>query len=314
MLAIDGATVSRQAGRNSAMSRLTTIACGGVIGASIAGSFLLGPVRSAIPAAPRARLIDQAAALPSTGARRTVFDAPPAAQPQADLYALALPTAPIATAPLNRPQPVAAIQPWSPPPGYVTINVPIYRQAMVLDCETSALRMALASYGRYYSDSQLFSQENPDTRMPVMGPNRTVIQWGDPYTNFVGQVNGSDLTPTGYGVYWPLILSIARSHGTPNAQGGEGYRPASVYAALSLRHPVEVWVETYWERPMVRTWTAWDGRTVRYSLIEHAVTLSGVSQGQVRVNDPLHGTQYWIDKSVFESNWRDFNDMAVIFQ
>jgi uncharacterized protein YvpB len=196
----------------------------------------------------------------------------------------------------------------------VTINVPVYQQAMVLDCETGALRMGLATYGHYYTDGQLFNLENPDTRAPVLGTNHTVIQWGDPYTNFVGNVNGSDTTPTGYGVYWPVILSIARSHGLPNAQGGEGYRPSTVYAALAARHPVEVWVETYWERPAVRTWTAWDGRAVRYSLIEHAVTLSGVSDTQVRVNDPLHGTQYWIGKSLFESNWRDFNDMAVIFQ
>ena len=198
--------------------------------------------------------------------------------------------------------------------GYVSINVPVYRQAMVLDCETGALRMGLATYGHFYTDGQLFNLENPDTRAPVMSTNHTVIQWGDPYTNFVGKVNGSDTAPTGYGVYWPVILSIARSHGLPNAQGGEGYRPATVYAALAARHPVEVWVETYWEQPAVRTWTAWDGRAVRYSLIEHAVTLSGASDTQVRVNDPLHGTQYWISKGQFESNWRDFNDMAVIFQ
>jgi uncharacterized protein YvpB len=48
-------------------------------------------------------------------------------------------------------------------------------------------------------------------------------------------------------------------------------------------------------------------------LVEHAVTLSGVSQTQVRVNDPLHGTQYWISKALFEATWRDFNNMAVIF-
>ena len=47
--------------------------------------------------------------------------------------------------------------------------------------------------------------------------------------------------------------------------------------------------------------------------LEHAVTLSGVSQTQVRVNDPLHGSQYWISKSLFEANWSDFNNMAVIF-
>jgi uncharacterized protein YvpB len=184
---------------------------------------------------------------------------------------------------------------------------------MVLDCETSALRMGLAAYGHYYSDGQLFALEMPDTRPPVMGPGHTVASWGDPYTNFVGNVNGSDTTPTGYGVYWPVILSIARSHGVPNAQGGEGYKPSTVYAALAARRPVEVWVETNWQRPVVRTWTAWDGRTVRYSFVEHAVILTGVSGTQVRVNDPLHGTQYWISKSLFEANWRDFNNMAVIF-
>jgi uncharacterized protein YvpB len=295
------------------MSRLTTIACCGVIGASLAASFLLGPGRSTNPTRLKAAMTGYD--LPSTGARRSDFrSSAPTPTPHGDLYALELPAEPIAAAPVNRVEPATTPRPWTPPPGYVTINVPIYHQAMVLDCETGALRMALANYGHYYSDSQLFSQESPDTRPPVVSPNHTVIQWGDPYTNFVGDVNGSDLKPTGYGVYWPVILAIARSHGMPNAQGGEGYRPATVYAALAARHPVEVWVETYWGRPVVRTWTAWDGRTVRYSFIEHAVTLSGVSETQVRVNDPLHGTQYWVSKSLFESNWRDFNDMAVIFQ
>ena len=151
-------------------------------------------------------------------------------------------------------------------------------------------------------------------RAPVMGPNHTVLQWGDPYTNFVGNVLGSDTAPTGYGVYWPVILTIARTHGLPNATGGEGYSPTTIYAALQAHHPVEVWVETYWERPRLGTWTAWDGRRIRYSLIEHAVILTGVEPGMVRVNDPLHGTQYWISKYTFQTVWADFNDMAVIFQ
>jgi len=176
------------------------------------------------------------------------------------------------------------------------------------------LRMGLATFGHYYSDSALFAYENPDTRAPVMGPNHTVVQWGDPYTNFVGNVWGSDYTPTGYGVYYPVIVNIARSHGMPNAYGGEGFAPATVYGALSTGHPVEIWIETNWTRPWMGTWTAWDGRKVRYSYVEHAVILSGVSATQVRVNDPLHGTQYWISKSLFETVWRDFNNMAVIFQ
>ena len=294
------------------MSRLTTIACAGVISLSVAGSFVLGPsprTSSSINARSVA-----GTTLPSTGVSRTSFPASrrDSAGP-AEIYIQEMPLTPAAT-PAPAPAPRAiAYQPWTTPPGYATINVPIYQQAMVLDCETAALRMGLATFGHYYSDSSLFAYENPDTRAPIMGPNHTVLQWGDPYTNFVGQVNGSDTTPTGYGVYWPVILAIARAHGRPGASGGEGYAPSTVYSALSSGHPVEVWVETYWGRPRLGTWTAWDGRKVRYSLIEHAVTLSGVSQTQVRVNDPLHGTQYWISKGLFEANWRDFNDMAVIF-
>ncbi|HSO94390.1 MAG TPA: C39 family peptidase, partial [Candidatus Dormibacteraeota bacterium] len=200
--------------------------------------------------------------------------------------------------------------------------VPVYRQVMNLDCETPALQMGLAALGSNYSKQQLFAGENPDTRAPVMGPNKKVIQWGNPYTNFVGNVNGSDLGPTGYGVYYPLILAIARSHGAAGSTGGEGLTAAAIYAAVAAGHPVVAWVETGWENARAAgytgTWTSWPdtgARRINYSLIEHAVTLSGVSATQVRVNDPWKsGSQYWYNKSAFESSWADFNNMAVVLQ
>lgn len=199
----------------------------------------------------------------------------------------------------------------------VTISMPVYRQVMNLDCEAAALQMALASLGHQYTQPTLYAEENADTRLPVMNPDGSVKHWGNPYLGFVGNVNGSDLAPTGYGVYYPVMLAVARSHGAPDATGGEGLTPASVYAALKAGRPVMVWVETGWERvgyPLIGTWIAWDGRPIHYSLIEHTVTLSGVSESQVRVNDPWHaGSQYWISKAVFETSWRDFNNMAVIF-
>jgi uncharacterized protein YvpB len=195
----------------------------------------------------------------------------------------------------------------------VTWPVPLYRQDMALDCETASLQMALAALGHYYTQSDLFSLENPDTRPPVMGENTHVIQWGDPYTNFVGNVNGSDAVPTGYGIYFPVIASIARSHGDPYAVGGEGYAPGTIYDAVAAGHPVQAWVETAWGRTYVGTWTAWDGRPVRYSLAEHAVVLTGVSPSSVRVNDPWRDATYWVSKSTFEISWADFNNMAVIY-
>ncbi len=196
----------------------------------------------------------------------------------------------------------------------VTIDAPVFRQVYNLDCETAALQMGLAALGHHYSQPDLFSLERPDTRPPVMGPDHTVLQWGNPYTNYVGDVHGDDRTPTGYGIYYPLILSIAQSHGVPNAYGGEGFAAGTIYAELAARHPVEVWVETGWARSRVGTWTAWDGTPIRYSLIEHTVLLTGVRPGQVRVNDPWHGEQYWISKATFEQSWADFNNMAIVFR
>ena len=86
------------------------------------------------------------------------------------------------------------------------------------------------------------------------------------------------------------------------------------YEALWQGHPVEVWVNAGWVRSPTGAWTACDGQLVPYTLDEHAVTLSGISTDSVRVNDPLHGTQYWVKKTTFEANWRDFGNQAVIFQ
>jgi uncharacterized protein YvpB len=199
-------------------------------------------------------------------------------------------------------------------PATVTIPVPVYQQSMVLDCETAALQQGLAYYGIFVSQPTLFAQESADTRLPVMGANHTVLQWGNPYTNFVGYVNGSDWTPTGFGVYWPVILDLAHRYGLPNAIGGEGFAPSRIYSELAAGHPVQVWIETRFARVPLGTWTAWDGTPVRYSYAEHSVTLSGVSPTQVRVNDVLNASQYWVDKALFEANFADFNNMAVIFQ
>ena len=163
----------------------------------------------------------------------------------------------------------------------------------------------------------------PEPGQPVRVPGtRRVAQWGNPYTKSVGNVKGSDLGPTGYGVYYPLILAIARSHGAPASTGGENVSATQVYAAVANGHPVVVWVETGWENARAAgytgTWTSWPNtgsRPIKYSLIEHAVTLSGVSTTQIRVNDPWKsGSQYWFSKAAFEASWADFNNMAVILQ
>jgi uncharacterized protein YvpB len=206
------------------------------------------------------------------------------------------------------------VRPGRRPQDIFATAVPVYAQTMNLDCETGALQMALAALGQSYTQPELFALEKPDLRPAVVGPDNTVLRWGNPYANFVGDVNGLETNLTGYGVYSPVIVAIARSHGAPGTIGFPGMLAENVYDALWLGHPVEVWVNAGWVRPPIGTWTAWDGQLVPYTLDEHAVTLSGVSTDSVRVNDPLHGTQYWVKKTTFEANWRDFGNQAVIFQ
>jgi uncharacterized protein YvpB len=290
--------------------KISTLASITVLGGTMASSLMLSPMpkHAAAPAVPVV-----AATLPSTGPATAIRRIKHATDLEApvtptEIYEQYVPP------PDPTPAPVLAAAPrgWAPQAGYVTIPVPIYRQMRNLNCETAAMQMGLAYYGHYYSQDSLFAYENADLR-PAQWINGT-LHWGDPYTNFVGNVNGSETALTGYGVYYPVILSIARSHGVPNAYGGEGFSAATVYAELAAGHPVQIWIEAQWSRPAVRTWIAWDGRSIRYSLAEHSVILTGVSATQVRVNDDEFGSQYWVSKSTFESSWRDFNNMAVIYR
>ena len=292
-----------------------------VITGTFAASFVLGPTSS-----PSGTVMAESITLPLTGLAAAVIrvrhsvelDAPATPVEVYEQY-VAPSRSPIPAAPRPAARPATSVRlvpprPYTAPAGMVTINVPTYRQIYSLDCETGALQMGLAYYGHYYSQNALLAYESPDLRAAVVASNGTVLQWGDPYTNFVGNVNGSEPRHTGYGVYYPVILSIARSHGLPNAYGGEGFSASTIYSELAAHHPVEVWVEAQWSRPRLGTWTAWDGRRIRYSNAEHAVTLTGVSPSAVRVNDPEFGSQYWVSKATFETVWRDFDDMAVVFR
>ena len=226
--------------------------------------------------------------------------------------------------PTPSPTPTPTPTPVATPNATVTFNVPVYKQLRNLDCETAALQMALGALGHNYTQNQLIAmQPQPDTRSPVMGTvngHKAVLQWGNPYKNFVGNIDGADLIPTGYGIYYPPLLSLVQTHGVPNAEGGEGagngWTPARIYAELAAGHPVMAWTETGWARPYVGYWTSFDEKIkIRYSLIEHVVTLSGVSPTQVRVNDPWHsGSQYWFSKAAFEASWADFNNMAIVLK
>ena len=192
------------------------------------------------------------------------------------------------------------------------LAVPQYHQEHGLTCEASALKMALGAFGINVAESSLMAQIGIDYRLPYWDASGA-MHWGDPYAAFVGNPDGSELGLTGYGVYYPRIAAVAQANGAVLSQAGEGIAPSTIYQAVLTGHPVVAWVSFDWTFHSVSHYVAFDGRTVQFgSPYEHAVVVRGVTNGWLLINNPWFGTQ-WISKSVFESSYATFNNMAVVF-
>jgi uncharacterized protein YvpB len=211
-----------------------------------------------------------------------------------------------------------------------TISVPEYHQQHPLSCEESALSMVLAFYGhppasaspsdQKARENQLFDYIGVDRTHWWAGPGSTETAAqqaiaGDPYTSFVGNPDGSEVTGvwTGYGTYYPNIARAAAHFGAPVAWAGSGIDPWVLYQLLRTGHPIEVWVSFDLKAHNADDYTAFDGsRIIYHGPWEHTMVLSGIDSTGVRVNDPDR-TQYWITFAQFETAYAQYGNMAVVF-
>jgi uncharacterized protein YvpB len=188
------------------------------------------------------------------------------------------------------------------------VDVPWQHQVYNLSCEESSLSMVAAFYGRTVSDQDVLTFIGVD-----MAHYWTGAGGGDPFADFVGDPNGSEVRNTGYGVYWPPIQSAAAHFGAPVTGAGQGIAPGAVYAAVKAGGPVIVWVTFDLATHARGDYVAYDGRTVPYAgPEEHAMVVTGVSDASVRLNDPDRG-QYWISRGQFETAYGVYGQMAVLF-
>jgi len=208
--------------------------------------------------------------------------------------------------------PSAASAPVTPPcpTSNVIGNVPYYRQVYSLSCEAAALQMALAHEGINVDQTRQLNDMGIDYRSAYFDANG--LRWGDPYTNFVGDPNGSEIALTGYGTYETNVARIARAYGGQVTLEGENISPLTVYAAVLQNHPVVAWIAFDWRYHAAGSYLAFDGRWVPYAgSIEHAVTVVGVTPDSVYVYNPWSGPQ-WVSRSTFESAFATYHNMAVV--
>ncbi len=215
-------------------------------------------------------------------------------------------------APEAQPMSLGALTVWRNAAWNIMLPAAPVRQVLPLDCEAAALQVALADTGSAVSQLALFGAMANDPRPPILGGG-SILQWGDPYAAFVGNVYGSEPQYTGYGVYAPEIARIASAFGHPSTflLGGS---PAEVYEAVSEGHPVIVWTLTTFDREEPHHWLAWDGNVVPWLVGEHAVTVVGVhnADSTITVANPETGTFMTFSMASFASWWQTFGSMAVV--
>ena len=188
-----------------------------------------------------------------------------------------------------------------------SIAVPLIAQRLRDDCEATALAMVLGyaghPVGQLTLQRQLAQAEPLD---PRTAPDGSEI-WGDPSLGFVGRADGGG-PAGGFGVYQSPVRALARRRGLAMTDL-TGARAGRVYAALLAGRPVLAWVGL--SAGPYASWTSPAGRPIRVNYGEHAVVLTGVDSGQVRVNDPLSGERLTWSKPEFGRMWAGLGHRAL---
>ncbi len=194
------------------------------------------------------------------------------------------------------------------------IPVPWRAATHPLSCEAASLQMLLAYYGKPQTQDDVMAFVGQDLRPPYWdGSGR--MHWGDPYTTFVGSVNGSEQNYTGYGMKFPPLANAATHFNLPVIRAGDGISPADLYAAVQAGHPAEVWGSYDYVPHNGVNYTAFDGRPIFWGrFFEHVFVVTAINQDQVGILDPFRNSNIiYINKPQFEAQWAEFDNAGVIF-
>jgi uncharacterized protein YvpB len=211
---------------------------------------------------------------------------------------------------------VAAVTARHVAAGGVVIPHRIVHQDRGLDCEAAATEAMLSTVGNPLTQDDIQSALPLDTRPAKRShPGNVVEQWGNPWTEFVGSVNGDQAQYTGYGVYAPPIAAVV------NAKGGkvvaeQGVNPWTLYDSVASGHAAVVWVLVGLGSWGPIYWTTWDGTaTIKGAPGEHAMTMVGVdpSGGTVTLMDPEAGSDTTVPMSRFEASFAVLGQQALVF-
>ncbi len=189
----------------------------------------------------------------------------------------------------------------------VKLGIPLDYQDRALSCEAAALKMGLNYKGAGVSEGDILA------RIPTDPSPRVGNIWGNPNTEFVGNIDGAQDT-TGYGVYWGPIAAAGAAWRPTQAFSGWG--AGNLAAEIAAGNPIVVWgtVGNAYYDP----WQTSDGQTVNAWKGEHARLLIGFvgpvsNPRQFIVDDPVFGQLYWSTGTLM-SNMSVFGNSGVVIR
>lgn len=176
----------------------------------------------------------------------------------------------------------------------VKLDVPRYKQAHSLTCESSTASMVANFYGVPLSEEEI---------------NKALPRNENPYLGFRGRLDGVPGGLTDYGVYAEPIREVLIANGLEVTYVKDGLE--GIERALDREHPVIAWV-TYrlrMQKPVEITLST--GQEVKMVNYEHAVVVTGYNQEGFWVNDPFDGWEYFYTSPSFERSFGYLDNMAL---
>ncbi len=185
------------------------------------------------------------------------------------------------------------------------ISLDWHRQQHSLSCEIASLKMALSAFHINVSESEIISKLHFDPTKRSKGV------WGDPFTGFVGDIDGV-MGVSGYGVYWDPIAEVANEY--TRAEVKRFNKPSDLAFEIGAGRPVISWgFNGHGEKI---TWTTPQGKQINATNGEHARVVAGFAgppdaPTHFIVYDPIYGKLLWSAEEVF-NNWAPFDNMGIV--
>lgn len=185
-------------------------------------------------------------------------------------------------------------------------RIPTVAQVLRNDCEAAALQALLAGVGRHVGQRAL-QREMPRSGLLDPRGSGAGLVWGDPELGFVGRPAGGGVAG-GFGVYEHPLQRLARRFGVHLVDLTGAPLPV-MWGRLRRGYPQIAWVGL--TAGPYGTWRSPNGRRIRVNFGEHAIVLTGMEGGRLKVMNPLFGTRELWSRSLFAERWARLGRRAL---